>query len=226
MRGSRCGSCGGRRRSRWWRRSRWRLGSAPNSAIFALVDATLLRPLPFPDAGQLVMAWEQSRQAGYSRVAPPNLVDWNERSQTMEGFAGYRPVGGMVMNGADGKAETVSRQWVTSGFFSVLGVKPIAGRTFLPSDNKSGVEGVVLSEAFWEARFGRDPNVIGRPHPPRRRSLHRGRRRAQRLPVERPDQPLGDALHRSRSAGAHGLLLQRRRPHQTRRLARRRQRRL
>src|SRR5262245_22737267 len=140
------------------------LGIGANSTIFALVDATLLRPLPFPDAGQLVMAWEQSRTTGYSRVAPPNLVDWNDRSQTFAGFAGFRPnVGGMVMNGADGKAETVSRQWVTSGFFSVFGVKPIAGRVFQPSDNKSGVDVVVLSEAFWESRFGRDPNVIGRP---------------------------------------------------------------
>lgn len=137
------------------------LGIGANSAIFALVDATLLRPLPFSNAGQLVMAWEQSRAAGYSRVSPPNMIDWNERSKTFEGFAGFRPnVGGMVMNGTDGKAETVSRQWVTSGFFSVLGVKPIAGRTFLPADNKSG-EFVVLSEAFWESRFARDPKVIG-----------------------------------------------------------------
>jgi putative ABC transport system permease protein len=140
------------------------LGIGANSAIFALVDATLLRPLPFPAADRLVMAWEQTRTAGLSRVAPPNLIDWNDRSRAFEGFAGFRPtVGGMVMNGADGKAETVSRQWVTSGFFSVLGVNPVAGRTFLPSDNQNQVEAVVLSEAFWEARFGRDPSVIGRP---------------------------------------------------------------
>jgi putative ABC transport system permease protein len=139
------------------------LGIGANSAIFALVDATLLRPLPFPDANQLVMAWEQSRSTGYSRVSPPNLIDWNERSRTFEGFAGFRPnVGGMVMSGADGKAETVSRQWVTSGFFSVLGVNPIAGRTFVPADNQNKVEAVVLSEAFWEARFRRDPSIIGR----------------------------------------------------------------
>jgi putative ABC transport system permease protein len=139
------------------------LGIGANSAIFALVDATLLRPLPFRDAGQLVMAWEQSQKTGYSRVSPPNLMDWNERSQTFAGFAGFRPnVGGMVMNGADGNAETVSRQWVTSGFFSVLGVNPVAGRTFLPSDNKNG-DYVVLSEAFWDSRFGRDPGVIGKP---------------------------------------------------------------
>src|SRR5688572_7732303 len=138
------------------------LGIGANSAIFALVDATLLRPLPFPDAGQLVMAWEQSKQTGYNRVSPPNMIDWNDRSRTFSGFAGFRPtVGGMVMNGADGKAETVSRQWVTSGFFSVLGVNPIAGRIFVPSDNQNKVEAVVLSEAFWEARFGRDPRIIG-----------------------------------------------------------------
>ena len=83
------------------------LGIGANSAIFALVDATLLRPLPFPDADRLVIAWEQSRTVERSRVSPPNLIDWNDRSRTFAGFAGYRPnVGGMVMNGADGKRAT------------------------------------------------------------------------------------------------------------------------
>jgi putative ABC transport system permease protein len=68
----------------------------------------------------------------------------------------------MVMNGADGRAETVSRQWVTAGFFSVLGVKPIAGRTFHPDDDSKRANVVVMSEAFWETRFNRDPGVIGR----------------------------------------------------------------
>ena len=139
------------------------LGIGANSAIFALVDATLLRPLPFAEPDRLVMLWERSDTSPRGRVAPLNLLDWNERNRTFDLIAGFIPgVGGMVMNGADGTAETVSRQWVLAGFFDVLGVRPIAGRTFLPSDDARRANVVVLSEAFWETRFNRDPSVIGR----------------------------------------------------------------
>jgi putative ABC transport system permease protein len=139
------------------------LGIGANSAIFALVDATLLRPLPFRDPGRLVMLWERTDTSLHGAVAPLNLLDWNERSRTFDQIAGFVPgVGGMVMSGADGTAETVPRQWVTAGFFDVLGVKAIAGRTFLPADDSARANVVVLSEAFWRARFGADPTVVGR----------------------------------------------------------------
>ena len=139
------------------------LGIGANSAIFALVDAALLRPLPFPDPDRLVMLSERTDTAQRSLASPLNMLDWNDRSRSFDRMAGFFPgVGGMVMNGKDGTAETVPRQWVTQGFFDVLGVKPIAGRTFLPSDESQRSRVVVLSEAFWQARFNRDPSVIGR----------------------------------------------------------------
>ena len=115
------------------------LGIGANSAIFALVDATLLRPLPYGDPDRLVAIHETTGDnAAELRVARSNLLDWNARSRTFEQIAGFTPnVGGMVMAGADGSAETVSRQWVTAGIFDVLGVKPIAGRTFLPRTTRS-----------------------------------------------------------------------------------------
>lgn len=66
------------------------------------------------------------------------------------------------MAGADVKAETVSRQWVTSGIFDVLGVKPIAGRTFSAEDEATRANAVVLSESLWRSRFNSDPGLIGR----------------------------------------------------------------
>ncbi len=66
------------------------------------------------------------------------------------------------MAGTDGTAETVDRQWVTSGFFDALGVTPVAGRTFQPDDDRARLNGVVLSEPFWRTRFNSDPSVIGR----------------------------------------------------------------
>jgi hypothetical protein len=140
------------------------LGIGANSAIFALVDATLLRPLPVRDPDRLVMVWERSPASERGRVAPLNLLDWDERSRTFEQLAGYVPrVGAMVMNGRDGAAENVSRQWVTAGFFDVLGARTIVGRTFTAEDNAHNAEVVVLSEAFWRARFAGDAAVVGRP---------------------------------------------------------------
>jgi putative ABC transport system permease protein len=139
------------------------LGIGANSAIFALVDAALLRPLPFPDPERLAMVWERSDTSLRGRVSPLNLLDWNERNRTFDRMAGFLPnVGGMVMNGADGTAETVPRQWVTAGIFDVLGVRPVAGRVFLPSDDSQRSNVVVLSESFWQTRFDSDPTVIGR----------------------------------------------------------------
>jgi putative ABC transport system permease protein len=139
------------------------LGIGANSAIFALVDATLLRPLPFRDPDRLVMLWERTETSRRDRVAPLNLIDWNKRNSAFDGIAGFLPnVGGMVMSRPDGTPENVSRQWVTHGFFDVLGVKPVVGRTFLPSDDASRSNTVVLSEGFWRASFNADPGVVGR----------------------------------------------------------------
>jgi putative ABC transport system permease protein len=139
------------------------LGIGANSAMFALVDATLLRPLPYRDPDRLVRITERSAgQRSFS--SPLNMLDWNERSRTFDVIAGTSPgVGGMVMAGAAGTAETVSRQWVTPGFFEVLGVAPIAGRTFTRVDEtEKRLNVAVISEGLWRTRFGSDPTIIGR----------------------------------------------------------------
>ena len=138
------------------------LGIGANSAIFALVDATLLRPLPYANPDRLVTIWETTDANPRSFASPPNMLDWNTRSRTFEKIAGFTPnVGGMVMAGRDGNAETVSRQWVTAGIFDVLGVKPIAGRTFIPEDEEKRRHVIVMSESLWESRFNRDPAIVG-----------------------------------------------------------------
>jgi len=139
------------------------LGIGANSAIFALVDATLLRPLPYRVPDRLVTIWEHSAKTARGYVSPLNMLDWNTRSRTFEKIAGFTPsVGQMVMAGADGNAETVTRQWVTAGVFDVLGVTAIAGRTFSADDEAKRPNVVVMSEPFWRRRYNADPSVIGR----------------------------------------------------------------
>jgi len=139
------------------------LGIGANSAIFALVDATLLRPLPYGEPDRLVTIWETSSSTPRSVASPPNMLDWQARSQSFEAIAGYIPsMGSMVMAGRDGNALTVSRQWVTPGIFDVLGVKPIAGRASVtPDEEKQRRRSVVISEGLWETRFNRDPAIVG-----------------------------------------------------------------
>jgi predicted permease len=139
------------------------LGIGANSAIFALVDATLLRPLPFGNPERLVLLWEQTPTTARGRASALNMLDWASRSRTFESIGGFLPnVGGMVMNGRDGMADTIPRQWVTSSIFDALGVKAIAGRTFQTADDTQQRNVVVLAEAFWRERFNGDRAIIGR----------------------------------------------------------------
>jgi putative ABC transport system permease protein len=140
------------------------LGIGANSAIFALVDATLLRPLPYPQPDRLVTLWEKTATNPRGFVSPLNMHDWLARGRSFDKIAGFTPtVGGMVMAGADGNAETVSRQWVTAGIFETLGVTPLVGRTFSDEDDAKRVNVVVLSETLWRSRFNADPGIVGRP---------------------------------------------------------------
>ena len=138
--------------------------------MFALADATLLRPLPFPQADRLVMVWERNSQDRNPRalrvpVSPINLRDWREQSRSFDAMAAMAMGigGGPLLAAPDGTLQSVDRQTVTSRFFDVLGVTPVLGRTFLPSDAAGATTTVVLmGEGTWRTRFGADPSVVGR----------------------------------------------------------------
>ncbi len=137
------------------------LGIGANSAMFALADATLLRPFPFPEPDRLVMVSENTKTFPRTAVAPLNFRDWRDRNRTIQsmaaGFTYPRRIAA-----PDGTAEEILSQQVTTEFFDVLGIKPIAGRTFLPTDEALPPNVVVLSEGYWRTRFGGDPALIGR----------------------------------------------------------------
>jgi putative ABC transport system permease protein len=138
------------------------LALGANAAVLALVDALLLRPLPFADAGRLVhVRLAQSAGGGERPLAVPYALDLRERSRTLSALAAYtgRPVALSTPAGS----ELVTATAVTGGFFDVLGVRPVAGRAFRPDESAPGAPRVaVLAEPFWRARFGGDPAVVGR----------------------------------------------------------------
>ena len=136
------------------------LGIGANGAIFALVDATLLKPMGFHNPDRLVMIWTKTSTTDRRPVSPLDMLDFNDRARTFEVIAGYTPnVGGMVYSAPDGAAD-ISRQWVTTRFFDVLAVTPLYGRTFSPTDEGSNV--IVLGEGAWRTHFGADPSIVGR----------------------------------------------------------------
>ncbi len=144
------------------------LGIGANTAIFSVINAVLLRPLPYPQAERLVFLSEWSEQVPEMSFSVANLKDVRDQNGVFESVVGYNGAnfilsGGEGAGGAAGQPERVNGRQVTSGIFATLGKQPIVGRAFGAEEEKAGAPGVaLLGEGFWERRFGRDPGVVGR----------------------------------------------------------------
>ena len=139
------------------------LGIGANTAIFSVVDTVLLRPLPFKDPSHLVWATERFQVThGAAVVISPDFMGWKDRNQVFEQICAFGGGVGGNLTGA-GEPARVRVTSVTAGFFPMLGVQPVAGRTFLPSENKQAQRHVaLLNEALWRSRFGSDPHMVGK----------------------------------------------------------------
>jgi putative ABC transport system permease protein len=138
------------------------LGIGANTALFSVVNALLLRPLPFPQSEQLVQVWEFDRQSGNKKftVALPNLVDWRAQGQSFAQLAAYRGAS-FSLSGNDGP-ERISALSVTTNYFKVIGVTAALGRDFSDEDGRPGAPRIaILSHGSWQRRFGADPKIIG-----------------------------------------------------------------
>src|SRR5579864_9024459 len=141
------------------------LGIGANTAIFSVVNAVLLRPMPFRDPSRLVMVWETSPHSGKNNVAnPQNFADWQKRSRSFEKMAAYVPFQQTMILTGDGIPEEVPGNFATRDFFSILGVQPIRGRDFLPEEDVSGDKNNValISEGLWRRRYGADQGILGK----------------------------------------------------------------
>ncbi len=148
------------------------LGIGANTAIFSLVDGVLLRPLPYADGHELVLARQQAPRAGTANIpfSVKEIGDYRAQLATLDGFVEHH---GMSFTLLDrGEPDRVLTGVVSANFFDVLGVQPLHGRTFRGGDDDLGAEAVlVLSYPYWQQRFGGDPDIVGqvfemndRPH--------------------------------------------------------------
>jgi putative ABC transport system permease protein len=139
------------------------LGIGGTTAVFSVVSAVLLRPLPYGDADRIVFLTEAPKTGGKEETSTsyPNFLDWQARSRSFESmtiFHGWAP----ALTGR-GEPERVEGAMVTAGLFDVLRVAPVLGRPLLPSDNVPGAERVVVvSHGFWRRHLGGDPAAVGR----------------------------------------------------------------
>jgi putative ABC transport system permease protein len=144
------------------------LGIGANTTIFSVINNTLLKPLPFPGADRLVLVWETFGKSpdNWNIVSAPNFWDFQRHSHSFESIAIFDSAGrgyNLSATGDRQEAEQISGLRVSAGFFSVLGARPLFGRTFLPEEETLGKDHeVVLSYGLWKTRYGGDPSLVGR----------------------------------------------------------------
>lgn len=139
------------------------LGMGANTAIFSLVRAVLLRPLPFANPDRLVMIWEDATFIGFPKntPAPANYVDWKTRNEVFEDMAALRTQDFNLTG--DGEPEKVYAYGVTPNFFSLLGVEPALGRTLADDDGRpENLRVAVISYPLWQSRYGGEQSIVGR----------------------------------------------------------------
>ena len=137
------------------------LGIGANTAIFSVVNAVLLRPLPYKDPEQLVWIWEVQAQQDRSQFSPAEFLDYQSQNQSFIGMAAYRNMS-FTLTG-NGDPDQIGGLIVTANFFSLLGVEAQEGRIFQPADGIAGAPRVaVISQKYWRQRFAGDKAMIGK----------------------------------------------------------------
>ncbi len=137
------------------------LGIGANTAVFSVVNALLLRPLPYNDPDRLVMLWEQNPHRGWFEniVSGANFLDWKKQNHVFADLAAFQS--SFFNLSGDTRPEEVAGVRVSTNLFSVLGVQPLRGRLFLPEEEKREKAAVIVSYGLWQKHFGGDPALVG-----------------------------------------------------------------
>jgi putative ABC transport system permease protein len=137
------------------------LGIGVNAAIFSFVDGVLLKPLPYPDAKNILLVWEKPPDYDRNGVSTLNYLDWHNQNKVFQYSAAIS--GKAVSLSGNGQPERLNAETVSASYFDILGIGPSLGRAFAPDEDQPGKDQVViLSGRIWKSRFGSDPHVIGK----------------------------------------------------------------
>src|SRR5712691_1073536 len=137
------------------------LGIGANTAIFSVVNAALLRPLPYTDPDRLVRLSEDSPQVPQMSISYPNFLDWRQQNKVFERIAAMQ-FRSLNLTGKD-EPERLAGRGVSAEFFDVLGVKPALGRSFAAEEDRPGANPVcVISHGLWQRRFASDQNIVSK----------------------------------------------------------------
>jgi putative ABC transport system permease protein len=136
------------------------LGIGANTAVFSVVNAVLLRPLPFSEPDRIVSVNKIADKGGLPGIAAFEYLDWQQQNQSFEQVAAYSTEN-FNLTGGD-EPEQITAAQVTANFFPLLGVQPVVGRAFRADEDLPGASRVaVVSQGFWQRRFGADPGILG-----------------------------------------------------------------
>ncbi|MGI9073534.1 MAG: ABC transporter permease [Bryobacteraceae bacterium] len=137
------------------------LGIGANTAIFSVVSGVLLNPLPYRDANQIVSMFEEIPNFKNGSISYPNFLDWQRMNRTFSAIAAYREAG-FNLSG-NGEPERLNGEMISAGFFEILGVNPVLGRTFRKEEDRLGANpSAMISEGLWRRKFGSAPDIIGK----------------------------------------------------------------
>ena len=138
------------------------LGIGANTMVFTVVNAILIRNLPFDNPDRIVAIWTGSPEGERQAVSYPDYEDWRDRATTLAGLSAYTN-GNVNVSGDEQVPDRVFGAYVSPNFFGLLGEEPVLGRDFGPDDDRDGAEPVVLlGHGLWETRYARDAGVLGR----------------------------------------------------------------
>lgn len=139
------------------------LGIGANSALFSVVDAVLLRPLPFQNPSRLLWTWGSCSLCDQAAVSPADFLDYRAQNHSFEHYGAMAGGDSLFNLTGNDKPIQIKGSMVTAGFFDALGIRPRYGRVFNVADEKTAdPESVILSHHLWQESFGSDPNVIGK----------------------------------------------------------------
>jgi predicted permease len=137
------------------------LAIGANTALFSVINGVLLNPLPYPQPEQLLTLHESKPNFDTGSISYPNFLDWQKENHTLSSMAVSRSYSFSLTN--LGEAEQIQGQYVTSDFFSILGVKPVIGRSFDSADDQRGAAPVaMISAGFWKRKLSGTPDVVGK----------------------------------------------------------------